>query len=393
MAGRDGEGPDTDDDVRAMKYVTTILVFCVAALLSLGLVMLYSSSMSQAGANYPAAQVVWCGMGLVAAGLMACLDYRHLKKVSLPLFLVSLAILVAVLVPGIGVRRGGAQRWLNVFQQSFQPSELAKLALVILLAHYGERYQRFMAAPVRGLLVPGLFVCLTLGLVFLEPDWGTTLLLAAVSAIVLLVAGVRWRYFFPPLVVGAILFVVFLLHNPVRMKRVLSWMNPEDTKDGVGYQSWQAMLALGSGGWSGLGLGNGRQKFGFLPEHQTDFIFANVGEELGLFATLAVVMAFVVLLVCGIGIAWNSRDTFGLLLATGLTFLISLQAFINIGVVTSALPNKGLPLPFISRGGSNLFLMLLSVGLLLSVARRSGDQRGPVSANTDLEEAVVPETA
>jgi cell division protein FtsW len=303
------------------------------------------------------------------------------------------ALLVAVLGPGIGVRRGGAQRWLNLFQQSFQPSELAKLALVILLAHYGERYQRFMSSVGRGLVVPGLFICLTLGLVFLEPDWGTTLLLGAASAIMLLVAGVRWRFFFPPLIVGAVLFVVFLLHNPVRMKRVLSWMNPEDTKEGVGYQSWQAMLALGSGGWTGLGLGNGRQKFGYLPEHQTDFIFANIGEELGLVATLAVVLAFVVLLLCGICIAWHSRDTFGLLLATGLTFLIGLQAFINIGVVTSALPNKGLPLPFISRGGSNLFLMLLSVGLLLSVARRAGDQRGPLSATTDLDETALPQTA
>src|SRR5262249_34937347 len=159
---------------------------------------------------------------------------------------------------------------------------------------------RFMTAPLRGLVVPGLFVCLTLGLVFLEPDWGTTLLLAAVSAIVLLVAGRRWRALFPPPRLGAGAFVGFLLSNPVRVKRVVSWMNPQDTKGGVGYQSWQAMLALGSGGWTGLGLGNGRQKFGFLPEHQTDFIFANIGEELGLFATMAVVLAFVVLLVCGI---------------------------------------------------------------------------------------------
>jgi len=153
------------------------------------------------------------------------------------------------------------------------------------------------------------------------------------------------------------------------------------------------MLALGSGGWSGLGLGNGRQKFGFLPEHQTDFIFANIGEELGLVATLGVVAAFVVLLLCGIYIAWHSRDTFGLLLATGLTFLIGLQAFINIGVVTSALPNKGLPLPFISRGGSNLFLMLVCVGLLLSVARRASENRATAPNSLDLEETAMPQTA
>ena len=183
---------------------------------------------------------------------------------------------------------------------------------------------------------------MTLGLIFLEPDWGTTLLLAAVSGALLLVAGVRWRYFFPPLIAGAATFVVVLMNNPLRLKRILSWMNPEETKDGVGYQAWQAMLALGSGGWTGLGLGNGRQKFDYLPEIKTDFIFANIGEELGLIATLGVVAAFVLLLLCGLYIAWNARDTFGTLLATGITFLIGLQAFINIGVVTSTLPNKGL---------------------------------------------------
>ena len=225
------------------------------------------------------------------------------------------------------------------------------------------------------------------------PIWGTTLLLAAVSGVVLLVAGVRWRYFFPPLLVGAAAFGIVLLNNPLRLKRVVSWMNPEETKEGVGYQAWQAMLALGSGGWAGLGLGNGMQKFDYLPEIRTDFIFANIGEELGLVATLGVVSTFIVLLLCGIYIAWNARDTFGTLLATGITFLIGLQAFINIGVVTSTLPNKGLPLPFISRGGSNLFLLLLCVGLLLSIAYRASDTRHAAPKGFDLEETPIPQTA
>src|SRR6266536_5092592 len=376
-----------------MKYVTTILVFCVAALLSLGLVMLYSSSMSPTGASYPAAQVIWCGLGLIVAGIVACVDYRHLKKISIPLFLVALVILSAVLVPGIGLKRGGARRWFEIAHQSFQPSELAKLALIILLAHYAERYQRFMPTFGRGLAVPGVFIGLTLGLIFLEPDWGTTLLLASVSGTMLLVAGVRWRYFFPPLITGAAAFAVVLMNNPLRLNRILSWLNPEETKEGVGYQAWQAMLALGSGGWTGLGLGNGRQKFDYLPEIKTDCIFANIGEELGLIATLGVVAAFVLVLLCGIYLAWNARDTFGTLLATGITFLIGLQAFINIGVVTSTLPNKGLPLPFISRGGSNLFLMLVCVGLLLSVARRAADNSVTVPRALDLDRETIPEAA
>jgi cell division protein FtsW len=187
----------------------------------------------------------------------------------------------------------------------------------------------------------------------------------------LLIAGVRWRYFLPPIVLGACGFAVSIWHDPLRMKRVFSWLYSEEYKDTVGYQARQAMIALGSGGWTGLGLGNGRQKLGFVPEHHTDFILSIIGEELGLIATLLIVLAFVAIVFCGLHIAMRARDTFGLLLASGLTLLIGLQAAINIGVVTSALPNKGLPLPFISYGGSNLLAMLASVGLLLSIARQA----------------------
>jgi cell division protein FtsW len=168
------------------------------------------------------------------------------------------------------------------------------------------------------------------------------------------------------------------------MNRVHAWLNPEETKAGTGYQAYQAMLALGSGGWTGVGLGDGRQKLGWVPEHHTDFILSVIGEELGVIATLAVVLAFFVLVVCGIYIAWNARDLFGLLLGAGISFLIGLQAFVNIGVVTSALPNKGLPLPFISYGGSSLVMMLACVGLLLNVARRAGDVvRVPIESQSE----------
>jgi cell division protein FtsW len=188
---------------------------------------------------------------------------------------------------------------------------------------------------------------------------------------VLLVAGVRWRYIVPPALAAVIGLGISLLHDPMRSKRIFSWLYLEEHKAGVGYQAYQAMLALGSGGWTGLGLGNGRQKMGFVPEHHTDFIFSIIGEELGLMATLLVVLAFVTIILCGIYISMHARDTFGLLLGTGITFLVGLQAFINIGVVTSALPNKGLPLPFISYGGSSLMVMLTAVGLLLSIARQT----------------------
>jgi len=253
----------------------------------------------------------------------------------------------------------------------FQPSELGKIALIIMLAWYGDRYQRQMQTWKRGILFPGALIALTLGLVFVEPDRGTTILLAAVSGMMLLIAGVRLKCIVLPVLLGVAGLAVSLLHDPMRLRRIFGWWDMEQHKDGVGYQAYQAMIALGSGGWTGLGLGNGRQKLGFVPEDHTDFIFSIIGEELGLIATLLVVLAFVVIAICGIYIALRARDPFGSLLAAGVTFLISLQAAINIGVVTSALPNKGLPLPFISYGGSNLLAMLTGVGLLFSIARQA----------------------
>jgi cell division protein FtsW len=361
-----------------MKVAVTTLAFCVAALLALGLVMLYSSSMTQVGAHYLMLQLVWCAFGFVLCVVAAALDYQWLKKYGWPIYLFTLVLLGLVFVPHIGRASHGAHRWISKFGFTFQPSELAKLALIIILAWYGERCQRQMHTLKCGVVLPGLLIVSVLGLVFVEPDRGTTILLAAVSGSMLLVAGVRWKHILIPAAVGMVGLAVSILHDPMRMRRVFSWWNLEEHKDGVGYQAYQAMIALGSGGWNGLGLGNGRQKLGFVPEHHTDFIFSIIGEELGLIATLAVIAAFVVIAICGIYIALNSRDTFGCLLALGITLLISLQAAINIGVVTSALPNKGLPLPFISYGGSNLLAMFAGVGILFSVARH-GPAREKIS--------------
>jgi cell division protein FtsW len=354
-----------------MKRATTILVFCVGSLLALGMIMLYSSSMVQVGSRYLQMQMVWCGVGLVACLSVASVDYRWFKKHAWILFAFAALLLVVVLIPGVGMKINGARRWYNLHFMRFQPSELAKVALIIGLAWYVDRTQRQMATFVKGLLIPGAALGLMLGLILLEPDYGTTMLLSCVGVMMLFIAGVRWAFIVPPVVLGAAGFALMIWHNPVRLQRVIAFLNPEDHKSGVGFQAYQAMLALGSGGWTGLGLGNGRQKLGFVPEHHTDFIFSIIGEELGLVATIAVVIAFVVVIICGLYIAWHARDTFGQMIAAGISFLIGLQAFINIGVVTSALPNKGLPLPFISYGGSSLLFMLTCVGLLLSVARHA----------------------
>jgi cell division protein FtsW len=370
-----------------MKVAVTTLAFCVAALLALGLVMLYSSSMTQ-GTKFLQMQLVWCTLGFICCVAVTSLDYQVLRKNAWYLYGTAVLLLILVLVPHLPfprhvfqtLRINGARRWFEILGARFQPSELGKIALIIALAWYGDRFQRRMHTLTWGILIPMGIIAVMLALVFREPDRGTTILLAAVSGSMLLLAGVRWRFIVPPVILAGVAFTYSILHDPMRMKRIFSWLDLEQNKEGVGYQAYQAMIALGSGGWNGLGLGNGLQKHGFVPENHTDFIFSVIGEELGLVATLLIIVAFIILIFCGMHIALRAKDTFGMLLAAGITLLIGCQAFINIGVVTSALPNKGLPLPFISYGGSNLLAMLTCVGILFSVARQApAREKLPVS--------------
>jgi cell division protein FtsW len=364
-----------------MKAAVTTLAFCVAALLGLGLVMLYSSKMtSAAGAHDLMMQIIWCALGFVLCVTTTSLDYQLLKKLAWPVYGGALLLLALVFAPVVGHASHGAHRWLGHGRLTLQPSEFAKIALIIMLAWYGDRYQRQMHTWKKGIVFPTMIIGLMLGLIFVEPDRGQTILLGAVSGAMLLIAGVRWRSIVLPGIVGAAALAFSLFHDKMRSGRISAWLHPEAHAGGAALQAQQAMIGLGSGGWCGVGLGNGLQKNGYLPEIQTDFIFANVGEELGLMATLFVVVAFIVVAICGIYIAMRARDTFGFLLASGVTLLISLQAAINIGVVTSALPNKGLPLPFISYGGSNLLAMFVCIGLLFSVARHAPEREKKAKA-------------
>jgi cell division protein FtsW len=372
-----------------MKAATTTLLLCVASLLALGIVMLYSSSMADKGSHILQMQIVWCLLGLIGCVVAASMDYRLLKKLAWPILGLAVLLLILVLVPHIGLKVNGARRWFRLGGGvRFEPSELGKLGLIIAVAWYGDRYQRRLGDWKRGLMYPAILIGVVLGLIFVEPDRGTTILMAAVTGGMLFVAGARWKFILPPVIVGIAGFALSLIHDPMRTKRMLAWWDADANKMGIGYQANQGLLAFGAGGWFGLGLGNSREKLGFLPEHNTDFIFPIVGEELGLVATLLVVAAFILLVVCGMYIASHSSDTFGMLLGTGITFLIGLQAFINIGVVTSTLPNKGLPLPFISYGGSNLLMMLTGIGMLLSIARRAPVLQS--SDSTSLEPEGIP---
>lgn len=368
-----------------MKAATSLLLFSVLALLVLGIVMLVSASTGQPEARFLIMQPIWAGVGLVACLAAAAIDYRWLKKFWWVFLLVAIALLICVWVPHIGITKKGAARWVGTSGFRLQPSEFAKIALIIALAWYGERFQRFMPEFRRGILYPGIGVAVVLTLIFKEPDVGTTALLASLTGVMLLIAGVRWLYIIPPVLLLAGGLVAFIINDPMRSERVYAWLHPYETRYDKGMQTYNSMAALGAGGVQGVGLGEGRQKLGFVPENHTDFILSIIGEELGLIATLSVLFAYLVIMLCGIYIAWHAADTFGMLLAAGITFLIGMQTVINVGVVTGALPNKGLALPFVSYGGSNLVVMLACVGLLLSVARQAPERAPSKSRRRDNE--------
>ncbi len=376
-----------------MKAATSLLLFAVLGLLVLGIVMLVSASTGQPEARYLIMQPIWAGVGLVACCLAASGDYRWLKKIWWVLLLLAIGLLLLVWAPHLGITRKGAARWIGFGVVRLQPSEFAKVALILAVAWYGERFQRHMGTLTRGVLLPGAGIAVVLGLIFREPDVGTTLLLACVSAVMLLVAGLRWRYVLPPFLTGLVGLMIFIAHDPMRSERVYAWLHPEETRLDKGMQTYQSVAALGNGGLTGLGLGEGRQKLGFVPEHHTDFIFSVIGEEMGLIATFSVLGAFLVILLCGVYIAWNAPDTFGMLIASGITFLIAMQVLINVGVVTGALPNKGLALPFISYGGSNLVIMMACVGLLINIGRHSVNGVAVPSAEAGLEEFAAPQSS
>lgn len=352
-----------------MKRTATFFTICVASLLGLGLVMLYSASMTQQGEELLKKQSLFAAIGVAACFTMAAIDYRRIRHFVWAGLIVSCVLLAFAAWKGEEIN--GARRWIKIAGQGFQPSELAKLVVVALLAHYASRYRDRMHEFGRGLVLPGVLAGLVLGLVLAGKDFGSTMLLGLVVWIMLLVAGARLRYLLPLGIIACAAIFLLLKSNENRWTRIDAWLHPEKYTRTVALQQIQAKYALGVGGTTGLGLGDGRQKTGFVPEHHTDFIFSIIGEEFGLVATLGLLVTYGVLCWCALTIAWRASDLFGQLLVIGLTFLIGIQAFINIGVVTMVLPNKGLSLPFISYGGSNLVMLLASTGVILSVARRA----------------------
>jgi cell division protein FtsW len=356
-----------------MKPARFFLFSAVAFLLALGVTMLYSAGMWQGEACFYQ-QLHWIGWGALAGLAAGCVGHRTLGRFHLPwiLYGLSLLLLVLVLVPSLAPRVNGARRWL----WGVQPSEVAKPALILVLASYCSKRLSGMGDRAQGFIWPGLLSLPAVVLTFLEPDWGTAILLATVAGLLMAVAGTPWRRLVLAAAAGLVLFLAALHANPVRMGRLLAFLDPERWKDTYAWQPWLGLLSLGRGGWLGVGLGGGFLKMGFVPEQHTDSILTLVGEETGFAGTSLVVAAFMTLVVCGLVIAWRAPDPFSQLLAAGITFLIGFQAFINIGVAVSALPNKGIPLPFVSYGGSSLVTSLACVGLLVGIEARTPSGAG-----------------
>jgi cell division protein FtsW len=353
-----------------------ILFLAVLGLLVIGIVMLFSTSafaQSSRGDVYffIRRQAIWFGIGLSVCTLAALIDYHFWQRTWWLWFVLAVIVLALCYVPNIGLRINGSRRWIGVGPVTFQPSELAKPAAIFFLAAWFTRYEKSGSNLLFGFVLPLAAVSVLGGLVLGEVDLGTAALLGITAFVVMFIAGAN------PLWLGIVSFaglsalLIVATQISERMARLTAFLHPQNFKEDAGLQQMQALIAWGSGGMEGLGLGNGRQKMLYLPYAHTDFIFPIIGEELGLRFSLLVVFLFVVIIVCGIMIALHAKDRFGLLLGSGVVSLLALQAAVNIGVTTSLLPNKGLPLPFISYGGSNLAACMFGVGLLLNIYRQA----------------------
>ena len=352
-----------------------LLLLSVVALVALGIVMLFSTSAFAQDSHgdiyyFVKRQLLWLGVGIVTCVIASLLDYHWWRRTWAFWFGLALILLALCFVPHVGMRINGSWRWLNLKVAVFQPSELGKISAVFFMAWWFSREEIKQGGFRETLVIPLAILALPIALIVAEVDLGTTALIGGTALAMMFVGGTRGLYLFPILGAGIAGLIGIIHLIPERAARMMTFLHPESDKLGKGLQQWQALIAFGSGGIDGLGLGEGRQKMLYLPYAHTDFIFPMIGEELGLRATWTVIFCYLLILLCGGLIAANARDRFGKLLAMGILLLISLQAIVNIGMTISLLPNKGMPLPFISYGGSNLAACLFMVGILVSIHRR-----------------------
>jgi cell division protein FtsW len=351
------------------------LFVCIVSLLAIGMVMVYSAGAVLAFHEYGDSyyfvkrQLLFAGFGLVAMYFTARTDYRIWQKYAKVVLLICLALLVAVLIPGIGVVRGGARSWLGISSFGIQPSEFMKLGMILFLARWLSRPDYDISSFTRGLLPPLGLMGLAFGLIMLQPDLGTGTVMMGASMLIVFTAGARMKHLGLLALSGAAGFAALIAAAPYRLQRITAFLDPWSDPLGAGYQIIQSLYAIGPGGLAGLGLGMSRQKYSYVPEPQTDFIFSILAEELGFIGGMAVLGLFLVLVWRGMRVAITIPDTYGSLLAVGIVAMVAVQVVINIGVVIGLMPVTGITLPLISYGGSSLTLMLTALGILLNLSR------------------------
>jgi cell division protein FtsW len=360
-------------DIMERRFDRTIFL-SVMLLLSVGVVMVYSSSSIVAlkryndGYYFLKRQLLFASAGVFIMLLVSRIDYRIYQRLAYPTLGFTLVSLVLVLIPHVGVDIAGTRRWFKIGGFTFQPAEFMKLAMIIFTAHSlskkGEKVKAFSVGIVPHMMVLGFALLLML----MQPDFGTSMVIAAVVFIMLFAAGARVSHLLSLILLSLPAIYLLVFRVAYRRRRIMAFLNPWDDPQNVGFQIVQSFLAFGSGGPFGVGLGDGRQKMFYLPESFTDFIFSNIAEETGLIGAIVVMALFMAFIFRGLYLSMTVNDAFGRHLALGLTSVIGLQAFINMAVVMGLLPTKGLPLPFISYGGSSIVTILIGVGILLNIS-------------------------
>jgi len=354
-----------------------IVFLMVSLLVMLGVVMIYSTSAVYAHRSYGTSMffmqkhLLYLFIGITAALGLMIVPARSIQKNARYILIGSVLLLLAVLIPGLGTEVKGARRWIRFLGLGFQPSELAKFAIVIYLADFSSRKRSLMQDVRHGLLPSILVLGFVAGLVFMEPDMGTSIAIFFVGFIMLFISGVRLKYLSLMAASAVPVFFLAVINAPYRMRRITSFLDPWKDARGSGFQLVQSFIALGSGGLLGVGLGASKQKLFYLPESHTDFIFAIIGEEMGFFGAAATLLLFAVMIWFSFRIAFKLKDLFMSRVAFGIATMITFEVLVNIGVSTGSLPTKGLPLPFISYGGSSLVCHLAAMGLLLNISREA----------------------
>ena len=351
------------------------IIAATLGILAIGVVMVYSASAVAAFRDYGDAfyyfkrQLLFAAFGLAAMYAAMNVDYTRWKKWAVPGLLVCFALLCLVLVPGVGVVRGGARSWLGIGSFGIQPSEFMKLAMIVFLARYLSERQREMASFIRGLLPVLAVLGAAFGLIMLQPDLGTGAVMIGASLMVIYAAGARLAHLAALALAGLAGLAALIAAAPYRLQRIIAFLDPWQDPQGAGYQAIQSLYAVGPGGLLGLGLGMSRQKYSYLPEPQTDFIFSILAEELGFVGGALLILLFLLLVWRGMRTAISVADPFGSFLAAGIVAIFAVQVLINIGVVIGLLPVTGITLPLVSYGGSSLTLLLTAIGILLNISR------------------------